>query len=169
MPGKSSSLGRSLAEGAVAGTAATAVMTAWMWAASHAGLMPEQPQRRIVRATLLPGNADRRKPGDGLVGQLAHFGFGASMGAVFGLLSARRRPSVLAGVVYGLGVWAVSYEGWIGAAGILPPAHADRPDRRVSMLVAHLPYGATLAFTLRRMRPAAPLPAAEGETTASAS
>jgi hypothetical protein len=148
MPGRL----RSLGEGAVAGAAGTGVMTAWMWAASRAGLMPEQPPRRIVRALLFPGSANSRKPGEGPLGHLAHLGFGASMGAVFGLSNSHRRPPVAVGITYALGVWAVSYEGWVSAAGILPPAHADWPKRDMAMVVAHILYGATLALVLRRMR-----------------
>lgn len=145
---------RSLGEGAVAGAAATTVMTGWMWAGSRAGLMGEQPPRRIVRAALPLGGADRARPGEGPLAQLAHLGFGTSMGAVFGLLTGPRRPSVAVGAAYGLALWAASYEGWIGALGIMPPAHRDRPGRAVSMLVAHVPYGATLALVLRRLRAA---------------
>jgi hypothetical protein len=44
----------------------------------------------------------------------------------------------------------VSYEGWVPAAGIMPPAHRDRPSRSATMVVAHAVYGAVLGLWTRR-------------------
>jgi len=47
-------------------------------------------------------------------------------------------------------VWFVSYQGWVPALGLLPPAHRDRPGRPATMLIAHWVYGATLGACLGR-------------------
>ena len=60
-----------------------------------------------------------------------------------------RVPGWLVGAVYGLGVWAVSYKGWIPALGILPPPERDRPGRPVIMVAAHVVYGLVLGALVR--------------------
>jgi hypothetical protein len=62
-----------------------------------------------------------------------------------------------------------SYQGWIPALGIMPPASEDRPDRPRVMLLAHLVYGAILGnIVARRSPPPNPLPTREGENVARA-
>lgn len=143
---------RAAGEGAVAGVVATSVMTGWMRTARRCGLMREQPHHRIARVVLLPGSSEKPTSAERPVGGIAHLGFGATMGAAFGLLTGRHRPSAPAGAAYGVGVWAVSYQGWLPLSGIMPPAHRDRPGRAAAIFIAHIPYGVTLALTLRRMR-----------------
>jgi hypothetical protein len=55
-------------------------------------------------------------------------------------------------VVTGLAVWAVSYQGWIPALGILPKASEDRPARPAVMVTAHVVYGAVLGALEERLR-----------------
>ena len=64
-----------------------------------------------------------------------------------------RVPGWLVGVVYGLGVWAVSYKGWIPALGILPPPERDQPGRPVIMVAAHVVYGLVLGALVRAPKP----------------
>jgi hypothetical protein len=73
---------------------------------------------------------------------IAHLGFGVSCGALYGATAPR--STVTRGIAYALGVWAASYAGWIPALGILPPPHRDRPARQVTVLSAHIVYGAVL-------------------------
>jgi hypothetical protein len=143
-------LPRSLARGALAGTAATVVMSAVMAAGKRRGLLGRAPPRRITERLLrrvhplagVPRPATRR------LSALAHFAFGAASGALFEALAPRlpvRRP-VAAGAAYGALVWAGSYAGWAPVLGLHPPAHRDRPGRQAVMLAAHLVYGATLGL-----------------------
>jgi hypothetical protein len=77
----------------------------------------------------------------------AHVGFGAAAGAIFANLERGPKPVLPflpAGMLFGAAVWLVSYQGWIPAAGIMPPASRDRPGRPQSMLAAHLVFGAVL-------------------------
>jgi len=141
---------RGLVRGAAAGTLATAAMSGIMLAGARAGLLGQQPPRRIARA-FLPGHRHRPKPGERALGTLAHFGFGAASGALFGLVVGDRRPRVTTGVGYALAIWAASYQGWVPEMKIMPPASVDRPGRVGVMAGAHVVYGAALALALRRL------------------
>ena len=55
-------------------------------------------------------------------------------------------------MVTGLSVWAVSYQGWVPALGILPKASEDRPARPAVMVAAHVVYGAVLGALEQRLR-----------------
>jgi hypothetical protein len=134
-------------QGAAAGVLATGVMSGFMLAAGRAGLIARQPPRRITerllfRSGLLPSRRTRR-----WASVAAHFGFGASAGAVFAA-AVPARSSRLAraalGTAYGALVWLVSYAGWLPAARLMPPPTRDRPARQAAMLVAHLIFGSTL-------------------------
>ncbi|GAB3213018.1 DUF6789 family protein [Marinactinospora thermotolerans] len=143
---------RSVLEGAVAGAVATGAMSSVMYGARRFGLMGRQPPTLIVRRFLPGGGTHRPRPGEGGLAVAAHLGFGAATGGLFGLLTGRRRPTVLTGVGYAMAVWGASYEGWVPAMGIQPPAHRDAPHRVGTMAAAHVVFGATLATALRRMR-----------------
>ncbi|MCW2878727.1 MAG: hypothetical protein JWQ95_2827 [Sphaerisporangium sp.] len=141
---------RNLVNGAVSGVLATAAMSAVMLAGDRAGLMGEHPPKRIVRA-MLPGHKRRPKPAEGVLGTVAHFGFGAACGGLFAVVVDGREPRVPLGAVYGLAIWAVSYHGWVPALGILPPVHRDRPGRQAVMAVGHAVYGTALVLALNRL------------------
>jgi uncharacterized membrane protein YagU involved in acid resistance len=77
---------------------------------------------------------------------VAHYLFGASMGAAYGLMTPRMASHrVLRGALFGSCVWAISYQGWLPALNILPPSSWS-PRRRVALMIAaHLVWGVTLA------------------------
>ena len=54
-------------------------------------------------------------------------------------------------MAYGLGVWAMSYLGWIPAARILTPAHRHPLRRNLLMIAAHIVWGLTLSKSLKEM------------------
>ena len=140
--------------GAVAGVAATLLMSAIMLAGKRAGLMGRMPPVKITTRFLqaLGAKPDRRQ--GNLAATAAHLGFGAAGGIVFSAQARRGRPlllSVLLGVAYGTAIWAVSYLGWVPALDIMAPADRDRPGRPQTMLAAHWVYGAALGVLLRRM------------------
>lgn len=132
--------------GALGGVAATGVMSAVLGLAEKTGVMEQEPPRVIVE-TLLPVRP--RSTLTNTLAVVAHVGYGAGAGALFAALPGRWPHGVRLGVGYGLAVWALGYEGWLPAAGVLPPAHRDRPGRAVTMLAAHVVYGGALALGIR--------------------
>lgn len=139
------------AGGAVDGSVATLVMSGIMLAAGRAGLMGRMPPRKITewllrrfRPWTIPSRRTR------WLSALAHLGFGAGAGALYGAGTirgpARGARAVALGTAYGAAIWAVSYAGWVPALGIMPPPRRDRPGRPPVMFAAHLVYGAVLGW-----------------------
>ncbi|GGH91632.1 DUF1440 domain-containing protein [Arthrobacter liuii] len=128
-----------VASGGLAGLLATGAMSALLVAADAAGVMNNEPPLKIVDefAPRLP------LPLRDTAAVLAHFGYGVAGGCLYALIG-KKQSTLGAGVAYGALVWAVGYEGWLPAMGILPPAHRDKTGRAVTMLAAHLLYGAVL-------------------------
>ena len=114
-------------------------------AGRHAGLLGEPPPRRITRRVFARLGSKRPR---GIVldasALAAHFGFGASLGAVYGLLPARAH-SVGGGATFGAAAWIVNYAGWLPKVGLMPRPSRDRWGRPSTMLAAHLVFGAALA------------------------
>jgi uncharacterized protein DUF6789 len=141
-----------LFEGGIAGFVATGTMSAVMLAGEKIGLLGDHPPEILSEHLLHVVGINRKKEGKQDVLAVAlHFGFGASMGAVFGLLRRTLHPPIpapLPGIGFATLVWAVSYKGWIPALGILPPPEHDRPGRPQVMVAAHWVYGATLELCL---------------------
>jgi hypothetical protein len=148
--------------GGVSGALATVVMSGVMFAAKRAGLMGEMPPEKITARFLdRLGWRSRNLQTQDALASLAHVGFGAAGGSIFGALERGLRipaPPVVAGMVFGACVWFVSYKGWVPALGIMPPPERDRPGRPQAMLLAHLVYGAVLGALVagkpRESRPA---------------
>ena len=136
---------------AASGAIATAAMSAVMIAGDRVGLLGEPPPTTVAKAALGEAGVDRPSAAAGMVAPLAHLWFGAQGGMTFGVI---RRfvpgvPGAILGVLFGLGVYAVSYKGWIPALGILPPPEDDRPGRPAVMIAAHVVYGLALGWLIR--------------------
>lgn len=129
--------------GAASGLLATLVMSGGFLAAQRAGIIGKLPPELIVER-VSPALPARRKRA---LAVAAHLGYGMAAGSLFGLLRAKSLPS---GLAYGLLVWAASYEAWVPAADILPPAHRDNRPRALTILGAHLLYGLALAGSRSR-------------------
>lgn len=85
----------------------------------------------------------------GLVTQLTHFGYGISWGLAFGLLQGTiEAPAIVAGLVYGLAVWAAGYPPLI-AMGLYKPPWRYPPGSVALEVSYHLLYGLAtgLAFS----------------------
>jgi hypothetical protein len=130
------------------GGIATGAMSAVMLAGDRAGLMGQQPPAAITNSALRRAGVDRPSAPAAVIAPLAHLGFGAMGGLIYG--RARRLvPGVsgwILGVLFGLMIWVVNYKGWIPASGILPPPEDDRPGRPAVMVAAHLVYGFVLGW-----------------------
>jgi len=143
---------RTLITGALAGTAGTITMTVALRRVFPA-LLPESMQwKEFLPKTVVEGvEAQTVGPGalteDEEMGVTlpAHFAYGATMGMIYGVVRARltRGSPMLLGALYGLAVWAVSYEGWLPAAGILEATTRLPPRKWPVPILAHLVYGAT--------------------------
>lgn len=111
----------------------------------------EQPPDAIVKHTAgAVGAAPTEEQADAMA-VAAHLGFGVTVGAAYALLP-RVGPPVLRGVATALAVYAASYQGWVPAVGILPPASRDKPGRPRVMVAAHVVYGAVLGAAEERVR-----------------
>ncbi len=147
---------RAILDGALGGVVGTAGMSAFMLAAGKAGLMGEHPPDTIAGAALdAVGIRQQDEEAQNALAILLHFGFGISCGMLFGVLRRRlplRLPAALHGMIFAAIIWVTSYQGWIPALGIMPPASEDRPDRPRIMLLAHLIYGAILGGVVARRR-----------------
>ena len=109
-----------------------------------------QPPRQITEEALREAEVAHELP-DPVKDRLAvaaHFGFGATMGAIYALLPAKyltRRP-VSSGISFGLAVWTASYLGWLPAFGSRAAATEDSPRRNATMIAAHVVWGAALGY-----------------------
>lgn len=136
----SNTLPTRLLSGILSGLAATGAMSLFFAVGQRAGAMDRLPPRLIVDR-LLPVVPERAR---GPVAGVLHVGYGAACGAAYGAVVRPATRSPLTGLLFGLAVWAGSYEGWLPAAGVLPPAHRDRRPRAVTILLAHVVYGTAL-------------------------
>lgn len=140
---------RRLAAGVVAGLLATGTMSLVLALAKKAHLLGEPPPKKLTRKMMrIFGGASRRTTNIATV--FTHAGFGASMGALYGALPPRV-ANAATGALFGLGVWVVSYAGWIPALGLMAKPSKDRVGRPTAMILAHLVYGATLGESYRRL------------------
>lgn len=147
-----SDLVRQSLAGAASGLAATGPMTLFMEAARP--LLPAHQQRPLPprRVTERAAGAvglhdDMTEPQKQAATGVAHFGYGAAAGAVYGVL-APHLPfgPALNGVAYAMGVWAGSYLGLLPVLGLHPPATREPAGRNALMIGAHVVWGAVLGL-----------------------
>ena len=139
---------------AASGAIATAAMSVVMIAGDRVGLLGEPPPTTVSRAALREAGVSHPSDAAGRIAPLAHLWFGAQGGVAFGVIR-RLVPGVpggILGALFGLGVYGVSYKGWIPALGILPPPEDDRPGRPTVMIAAHVVYGLVLGCLIRPRR-----------------
>lgn len=80
---------------------------------------------------------------------VAHFGYGASVGAVYGAVARQAFPGILGGIAFGVGVFASCYLGWLPAAGLHRSAARMPTERLLLMLAAHVIWGGVLGGMTR--------------------
>jgi uncharacterized membrane protein YagU involved in acid resistance len=140
-----------LIRGAVAGCVATLPMTAVMfWL--HRRLPDREksvlPPRQITEEALQLSRLDDNLPEQHkrCLAYASHFSYGAIVGAVYSALPEhfRRRRPLIAGSLYGAGVWAANYLGLMPALGSQAAAVEDTPRRNGLMIASHLVWGASL-------------------------
>jgi uncharacterized membrane protein YagU involved in acid resistance len=140
--------------GALAGLVATIPMSICMLAGyrrlpwgKRDPLPPEQITKNVLSGVGLRDDLSERQEQALVV--LNHFGYGATMGAVYGMLPHSPAPagSLACGIAYGLSVWAASYLGWLPAAGLYRSATEEPRQRNELMIAAHVVWGASLGIT----------------------
>ena len=143
------SIAREVAGGALAGTVATIAMSSLMLTAQRAGLLGEQPPRKLSDAIIdavAGGQADERTRRLGT--SIVHLGIGATGAAVHQVgrhVTGRPRPAAIWGGAFGAVFWALNYGFVAPAVGIMPTPDKDRPGRAPVMLAANVVWGAISA------------------------
>lgn len=142
--------------GTLAGFVATLPMSAFMWGARELLPQSEQyslpPHQLVAKLAKSVGIAEAASgPDHNLVTIAAHFGYGATAGALYTALPSQILPSpILRGTIFGLLVWAGSYLGLLPALGILSPATQHPVGRNALMIAAHIVWGSTLGILTNR-------------------
>lgn len=148
-------LARPLLLGGLAGALATLPMSVVILLGRQAGFLPEAPPKQITaRVEARVGLRHHlRGPAFEASWLAAHIGYGALCGALYPLIG-RWLPGSppVAGLLYGLVVWADSYLGLLPRLGLFPSPIHDRPARPATMIAAHLVYGGALAAAYARLR-----------------
>lgn len=139
--------------GAAAGFAATVPMTVVM-EALRAALPTEQyrrmPPREVVdraidnAAEATGENANFDRFDRVALTAVAHLGFGAAAGAVYGATTRSGRSSIFRGIAYGVGVWALAYGVGLPSLRLHPAAAHDTKDRNEVLIASHVVWGAVL-------------------------
>ncbi|GHO85608.1 hypothetical protein [Dictyobacter formicarum] len=131
--------------GAAAGATATIPMTLFMLAA-HKFLPRWQkdalPPEKITAEMTERANVSVDKP-QLLGGSLAaHLGYGATMGSLYMTFTSKWAfPPLLKGSLFGLGIWAGSYMGWLPAGKFAAAGTNETQQRNILMIIAHLIWG----------------------------
>ncbi len=144
--------------GAVAGALATGPMTLLMLGL-HRALPGDQKPLPPVEITA--SLAEKSDIADDLPrGWLApaslagHIAYGAAGGTIYGSLAPKMPLGPAAsGAIWGLGVWAASYLGYLPALGLYRPVEEDSPQRTAIMVSAHLVWGASLGLAMKWLSP----------------
>lgn len=115
-------------------------------------LPPQQITSRMSHAAGVESGIDHPLEWEAKT-HVAHYAYGAGCGAAYAMAEPLLPGSpAVKGAIFGIGVWTVSYLGWLPAAGILPPATREPAGRNGVMLLAHVVWGATAATLLARKR-----------------
>lgn len=143
-----------LFRGAVSGFLATVPMTVTIYCAKKLGLLFRPPPKEVTGRVERQVDVRRRlsHPTFQLSWLAAHFGFGTTAGAVYGLLRPLLpRSPALAGTLFGSAVWALFYTKILPDLGLYPPPRQDRATRTATMIAAHLVFGGATAFAFRAL------------------
>ncbi len=140
--------------GAVSGAAATLVMTAAMQAGKQAFHFwtpaPKEITRNVVRRAGL-SRIDPQPTGPGSW-MTAHELYGMACGVGYVLVRPFLPSSrLVAGLLFGGAVWAISYLGYLPALRLYPTPDNDNRSRLTVMVIAHGVFGTALAEAEHRL------------------
>ena len=135
-------------QGAIAGFVATIPMTIFMLSTQR--LLPkgqryDLPPELITKNLADKANVKQKMSKTQILAAttVSHFGYGTTMGVLYSLLG-RWLPftSGLKGIVFGLVIWAVSYQALLPLLGISESSHSETTRRNLMMIGAHIIWGA---------------------------
>jgi uncharacterized membrane protein YagU involved in acid resistance len=139
--------------GALAGAPMAVAMKAMQQSAPSArrrALPPKEITLALARRIGLAHQLDHR--GRNATTAAAHIGYGSAAGALYPYVSrVLPGPTLLKGALFGAGLWAGSYLGWLPATGILRSATREPAGRNAMMIGAHLVWGVATAVTAERL------------------
>ncbi|MGI8551140.1 MAG: DUF6789 family protein [Dehalococcoidia bacterium] len=145
-----------LLRGSFAGFAGTGLMTVVMAAERQAHLFRRPAPAEVTEQAEKKLNLRQHlsEPAFQASWLGAHFGFGISFGAGYALVRPLLPDSpILAGLIWGGGIWATSYLGVLPALGLHPSPDDDSRSRTAVMIATHAIYGITTAIVERRLAP----------------
>lgn len=146
-------LGQVLLKGALAGFVATIPMTIFMLATQRflpQGQRYDLPPEIITKELAHRAHVRHHMNKQQVLGAtlVSHFGYGASMGAVYSPLGKKMPlPTVVQGILFGLVVWAGSYLALLPMLGMSESGQREPVRRNLMMIVAHVVWGTTLGAT----------------------
>jgi hypothetical protein len=142
--------------GALAGAAGTAVMTLMMRKVAPR-VVPEEmrpdefvPKKVVEWAEEQAGEPHALTESQEMKAAMgAHFTYGSANGALYGLLRSQMGglPAPLMGAMFGAALWAVSFEGWMPALGVMEAPTEKSPKKVPMPVMGHIVYGATTALS----------------------
>lgn len=140
-----------IAHAGLRGGIAAMAMTGMRVLTVELGLVEEPPPQAIFRQRARgPLRLVPRKRRRAAI-ELAHWGYGAAGGAIFGALPNRVRNRAWAGPLYGAAVWA-GFEAGLAPLLGLDQAKRKRPVERAALAADHLLYGFVLSEFRQRPR-----------------
>jgi len=140
-------------QGAIAGFVATVPMTLFMLSTQR--FLPKGQRYDLPPELITKDLADKAHVKQHMnkaqilaATTVSHFGYGATMGVLYGLLGRRLPlPSGLKGSLFGLIVWAASYPVLLPLLGISESSHEETTRRNLMMIGAHIIWGAGTGVT----------------------
>jgi putative membrane protein len=160
-PVETRSIWKGLAAGAMAGLAATVVMTQFQNAWNSIAKPKEDAESKEKPATVKTAEAisenvfghDLKKKEQKAAGPVVHYSFGTAVGALYGMAAEMDwRFSMAGGLPYGTAVWLGADEIALPALGLAKGGREVPLSMHSYTLSSHLVYGATLEIFRRGFR-----------------
>ena len=143
------SLAKDVFYGALAGSIGAASMVPLRLGARRLGLVQKTVPQAIEEALAARAGVSRGSPKElhHAADQLLHLGFGATLGAVYGVATRRRRHSAITrGLGFGVAAWLFGTGVVVPALGAARPLWRARPLEVLVNLAAHVVYGISTAL-----------------------
>jgi putative membrane protein len=122
---------------------------------------PKEPANeaagRVAYEKLMGQSPDeQQKP---VLGEMVHWGFGATMGALYGALRGEKSmPDFVGGMLFGTAVWLLASELMVPLLGLAPAPTETPLSGHATYMTSHLVYGAATAATAQALLELVPTP-----------